>query len=291
MRKILFIPTIILMMLSCEKNDMPTTDPGDDSQKPETGFPEEARFKIVQDEFYTYMDLQASTPAPFERVAYKVLDNNDVYNAMSYPAFTDYYDSIIVSIPGMPDKYPIFKTEHDEGYFEIKFTSRFCTYYFEDNDFKMIASGYKDGEIIYEYSLEQTIRERDFLCIDWRHKTASPEDEWLSNYSIFDTGHSFSLSNIKESDGNLYAILKNVASIFDEEETLAGLRWILDKSMGAPTGQDASAFKTLPEEDEPVEVYENSTTRAVIVRHEREYDTWHYAIIEPKQEITGNKVN
>ena len=70
---------------------------------------------------------------------------------------------IEMSSPGLPDTFTVYK---DEGT-SFSFTSQWGSYFWETTDFPLFLKGYKDGELIYEYSITQVMRQRDFIGIDW----------------------------------------------------------------------------------------------------------------------------
>ena len=85
------------------------------------------------------MDLNIPLAAPFDFLTFRILNHRGEY-----------------SFPVTPD-----------------------SLFYEKTDFLLCLKGYKDGKLIYECSITQVMRERDFLGVDWENGgfvLATPRD-------------------------------------------------------------------------------------------------------------------
>lgn len=268
----LLIAAMSLMFYSCEKNEI---------AKDKYKVPDEAKFKLEQLGFDTYMGLESSTPAPFENISYRVVNNKDEFNPYFPEAmgFYKYYDSIVMSSPILPETVCLYK-KTDEKYFR----TRFSTHFFEAGNSQIIASGYKDGEIIYEYSIEQKLQTRDFLCVDWEHVKVSEDSDnsYQSSFCIFDTKRNFRITNIQKHNDTYFIEVYITGAIDYPEKQKAELRWLLERYVGESTGVDVSEFKTLPQDVDVVSVYEDNKNRAALLHKGNHIIQSYYVVVECK---------
>lgn len=262
-------------------SDMPSVTP-----KPEE-LPEEAKFKLKMVQLAPFMNLDTPLAAPFDLLVFRILDYKDEYSFSATPEFLEYYDLIEMSSPGLPDTYCVYRYSADENGVSSNFTPQWSSYFYEKTDFPICLKGYKDGELIYEYSTTQTMRERDFLGVDWRNGSvalANPKTSGI--YNILDTRHEFLLTDTQKLNETCYVkiqvfVLSGLTDADYLNEQEAGLRWLMEKHLGEKSSLTASDFKTLPEGADVVETYENSTTLVAII-HQHADDECYYAIAEPK---------
>lgn len=238
--------------------------------KPEE-LPEEAKFKLKMVRLLPYMDLDTPLAAPFDFLTFRILDYNDEYSFPAMPDFLEYYDLIEMSSPGLPDKFTVYSLISDEDGTSGSFTSQWGSYFWETADFPVFLKGYKDGKLIYEYSMTQVMRERDFLGVDWKNGSivlANPKTNCI--YNILDKRYEFLLTDTQMLNDTPYVKIKvaNSSLLSDAEylkEQEEGLEWLLKKYLGDQSSMTASSFRTLPEGADIVETHENATTRAALV--------------------------
>lgn len=72
-------------------------------------WPEEAKFKLKMVQLTPFMYLDTPLAAPFDLLTFRILDHRDEYTPFGNPEFLQYYDSIVMSSPVMPDTYPILQ--------------------------------------------------------------------------------------------------------------------------------------------------------------------------------------
>ena len=144
----------------------------------------------------SFMNLDTPLAAPFDLLTFRIFDYQDEYIPLGYPEFLQYYDSIVMSTPVMPNTYCVYQKKTDEGSTSEKFTSQWSSYFFEKNDFPIILKGYKDGDVKYAFQMKQIMRERDFLGIDWKNggiTLANPQSHVV--YCVLDTRYEFLLTD------------------------------------------------------------------------------------------------
>lgn len=260
------------------------------AQQPDE-LPEEAKFKLKMGQLEPFMHMDTPMPAPFDLLTFKLVDYQDEYNFLYGNAvFLQYYDSIVVSSPVMPDTYRVFQQSCDENGCGSRYIPQWSSYFFEKSDFQLCLKGYKGGKVIYEYSMEQMMQERDFLCVDWTcgiYAMANPLTACI--YCVLDSRYEFLLTDTQMRNGTYYVKIRVapgselVQSEYVKKQE-QGLKWLLDKYLARQPIPNVADFKTLPEDAEVVDVYGNSTTRAALIHHDDidNYKEYYYVIAEQK---------
>ncbi len=253
-------------------------------------WPEEAKFKLKMVRLNPFMNLDTPLAAPFDFLTFRIFDHQDEYTPQGYPEFLQYYDSIVMSTPVMPDTYCVYQKKTAESSMSEKFTSQWSSYFFEKNDFPIILKGYKDGTVKYAFQMKQIMRERDFLGIDWKNggiTLANPQSHVV--YCVLDTRYEFLLTDTQLRNNIPFVKIKVAfASDLTDAENLKrqedGLRWLLEKHLGYKTFETTADFKTLPEDASIVETYGNETTRAALLHFKDNdfHEECYYIIAEPK---------
>ena len=271
----------LLEVISDTQPDTPV-EPGE--------WPEEAKFKLKMVQLNSFMNLDTPLAAPFDLLTFRIFDYQDEYTPLGYPEFLQYYDSIVMSTPVMPNTYCVYQKKTDEGSTSEKFTSQWSSYFFEKNDFPIILKGYKDGDVKYAFQMKQIMRERDFLGIDWKNggiTLANPQSHVV--YCVLDTRYEFLLTDTQLRNNIPFVKIKVAfASDLTDAENLKrqenGLRWLLEKHLGYRTFETVADFKTLPEDACIVETYGNDTTRAALLYFAGDdfHEACYYIITEPK---------
>ncbi len=257
--------------------------------KPEE-LPEEAKFKLEMVQLNPFMNLETSLAAPFDFLTFRILNHKDEYCFPVMPDFLKYYDLIEMSSPALPDTYCIYRYSADENGVKENFTSQWGSYFYEKTDIPICLKGYKDGELIYEYSMTQIMRERDFLGVDWKNgdvTLANPKTDCI--YNILDTRYEFLLTSTQKINGTCCIRIQvsnssNLTTVEYLKEQELGLRWLLKRYLGEKSSLTISDFKTLPEGADIVETYENSTTLVAILHQNADdmREEHYYAIAESK---------
>lgn len=265
-------------------SDIPPITP-----KPEK-LPEEAKFKLKMVQLTPFMNLDTPLAAPFDFLKFRILNHKDEYTFPVIPDFLKYYDLIEMSSPVLPDTYSVYRYSADENGTKRSYTSQWGSYFYEKIDFPICLKGYKDGELLYEYSTTQIMRERDFLGVDWKNGSvtlANPKTNCI--YNILDTHYEFLLTDTQKLNETCYIKIQvsNSSNITETEylkEQEAGLKWLLKKYLGEKSSLTASDFKTLPEDTDIVETYENSTILVAILHQNADdmHEECYYAIAESK---------
>lgn len=276
------------------RDDLPKPPawPAEGNPEESRPLPDEAKFKFTMYDVLPLNGLKATVPAPFDFLGFRILDHNGEYSFPDKPKFVEYYDSIVMTSPAMPDTYRVYSTEADENSSVKHLVSQFGSYFFEKSDFPIVFKGYKDGKEIYRTSNTQTMRERDFLGIDWAKSDITLSDPVTrSIYCVLDRRMEFRMVDIQEKNGTPYTTIyvrsKNETASGKElpEEQKALLQWLLGKYLGSPVSLSLSEFKTLPEGVDVVAAYTGSTTRAAILHQlaDDSHAEGYYAIAEARK--------
>lgn len=263
-------------------SDTPHADPED--------LPEEAKFKLKMAQLTPFMDLDTPVAAPFDFLTFQILDHKDEYTFPETPEFLKYYDLIEMSSPALPGTYCVYKKSATENGTRENFTSQWGSYFYDKFDFEICLKGYKDEKLIYQYSMTQTMRERDFIGVDWKNGSivlANPTTNCI--YNILDTRYEFLLTNTQKINETSYVEIRvpNSSKLPDAEyikKQEEGLRWLLKKYLVEKPSLTAADFKTLPEDASIVQAYENSATLVAILYQKADdlHEERYYAIAESK---------
>lgn len=256
--------TIIVLVRTFDPNEQPDPDPEQ--------IPQEAKFKLTMAEFTPFMDLDSSLPAPLDLLTFKITDWNDHYEPLAFPEFTQYYDSIVWSAEGFPHTFRVYESYVTEGESAAHLSTQWASYFFKSGTIKSHLSGYRNGKIEYEFSLNVTLYERDFLGLEWGVITLQkPENPTV--YCCLDTNYEYQVNDIMAKDDNPFSTIipVNHKQLSDSDFLTAAkeaIQTLMENSVGegqSGTGKE-SLFKCLPEEGVEAEQYwENRTTRMLML--------------------------
>ena len=248
---------------------------------------DEAKFGFKMLRLTPLNNLNSPVAAPFDFLTFRILDHKGEYSFPDKPKFVEYYDSIVMASPNMPDTYKVYYKEREGSAVMEGLTSQWGSYFFERTDFPIVLKGYKDEAVIYETSLTQVMRERDFLGIDWTKgdiTTSNPVTHGI--YCLLDIRWEYQIVDTRELDGTLYTTLYAQPKPADKPEYVyiaeqkEALRLLLWKHLGKPVTVALSEFKTLPEGVEVVETFQNASTRAALIyRPEDDYNLEKYYVV------------
>lgn len=238
-------------------------------------------------------DAAFSTPAPFDFIGFRIVRPDGAYEMMDMSRY-QYYDSIVWSEPDQPETFRVFDKSTYESGSENHFTAQWGSYFFKEGVHKSILSGYRNGKVVFADSIDFELKDRDFLCFDWNRfdgETNSGMAHYI--YCRFNSFYEYRVSADKDKNGdksvNVYVEFhdnwpKDV--ILNWEQTR--LEQLLWEHIGHWIEYDSSdvreLFSRLPTDDEPGKLYENETTRAIVLyspatEYEEEY---YYIHAEPK---------
>lgn len=260
--------------------------------KPE-GMPDKYRFKLAKAGFTPFMYDDFQVPAPFDNLSFRLLDYLDRYSPFGFPEFVEPYDSIVWSAKGMPDTYRIYERNTDENSSNENFTPQWSTYFFTSGGSLMsYARGYSDGKVIYSDSLRIDTYERDFLCFDWTRGSVVLINPYTTGvYCLLDKGREYNVVDVQEFNGTRYSEIHVWNhKLLSDDNFLSFSREALIMLMKENIGNGKSAqgktdvFKWIPEGREAELVWENKTTRIVLL-HELPSDTKleeYYLLVEAK---------
>lgn len=256
-------------------------------------FPDEYKFKLAKAGFTPFMYDEFQVPAPFDNLSFRLLDYLDRYTSLGFPKFVEPYDSIVWSAKGMPDTYRIYERNSDENISEEKFSPQWSTHFFISGGSLMsYAKGYSDGDVIYSDSLRIDTYERDFLCFDWTSGSVSILNPHTTGiYCLLDKSREYNVVDVQEIKGTRYCEIHvwNHKHLSDED-FLSFSKEALIRLMKENIGDGISSqgktdlFKCIPEGTQSERVWENKTTRIVLL-HDLPSDSTleeYYLLVEAK---------
>ncbi|MDE5814311.1 MAG: hypothetical protein K2H72_08500, partial [Muribaculaceae bacterium] len=149
------------------------------------------------------------------------------------------------------------------------------SYFFDPGIHKTMLKVYKNGRIICSDSITFELKDRDFLCFDWSDcKTVPIQDGLQSIYCKLNSFLEYKMSSPIEVDGtksfDIYISYRDYWGediILNWQETK--LNHMLWTHLGHWVEYDKSEvmniFKLLSPDDLPGNLYENETTRAIVM--------------------------
>ncbi len=300
MKNIYYASLIVMAILlgACSENHYILTEP--DSPTPEspeepttpsgTGDPEIpdiARFKIALYDYFSFKGEEYrdnplfATPAPFDLIGFRIHLNNDSFSPFGHQPY-QCYDSIVWSSLNHPETLRIF----EETYNSMHFTSQWCSYFFEEGPHTVYLRGYKNGEAIHSDSLTFELKDRDFLCFNWAECQIKPNSGVTQGiYCSLDNEFEYRLSFQMEVEGkkvlNIYIRYRdeeNGEGVFNRMKT--ELENFLKSHLGEPVSYEENEikemFKLLPADEKFGNLYENKTTRAIILHQQPDEETYRH---------------
>ena len=237
--------------------------------------PDEYRFKLTKSGYRPFMNDNFQIPAPMEGLTFRITDAYDRYEAIGYPKFVEYYDSIVWSAEGMPETVRIYESRNYDTGAAQRFTSQWSSHFFKGGAIETSLSGYRNGAAVHKSSLTVRLTQRDFLCYDWNKGSvviSNPSCE--TAFCLLDSRYEYQLVDTQEKDGVRYAQIevantKNISEMIFLITSQAGLRKLMNENIGQAqkvTGK-AGQFHCLPEGDEAVQYWENGSTRVMMMHH------------------------
>lgn len=240
--------------------------------KPET-LPEEAKFKMVMDDFTPLMHLDSPLPAPLDLITFRITDINGHYAPMGFPEFTQYYDSIVWSADNYPHTFKVYESSATAAGMGKHLTTQWGSHFFSSGTVKNHLKGYRHGKVEYETSINITLYERDFLGLDWS-VIVLQKPQNLTAYCRLDRNYEYKVFDIVAKNNASYSqiIPINHKQLSDADfltATQKAISALMENNVGE--GQNAKGkenlFKCLPEKGVEAELYwENKTSRMLMLR-------------------------
>lgn len=280
----------LLHLTGCSQNDVfvdqpepPTHDTAEEPDTPEgpdvIGIPDNARFKLSLYSFKpSYIDENEDTtffpyPAPFDFIGFRMTQNDNQFSPFGSQQY-QYYDSIVWSSDQHPDTYRVFEQTNNSMYL----TTQWGSHFFDTGKHTVYLTGYRNGDTVHSDSVTFELKDRDFLGFAWSKCSTTPNPgvvKGIYNYLI--SGYRYSHSYPIEIDGK---IILDIYLRFSQDDDKADstrqvqLERLLESHLEAPVAYEEAdirqVFKMLPSGVELCRLYENKTTRAIIVH--QQYD-------------------
>lgn len=230
--------------------------------------------------------------APFDFLGFRIVrpDNKYEFPTSRY----EYYDSIVWSSPDFPDTFKIYDKKSTETGSSTHLTSQWGSYFFFPGIYKTELSGYRNGRVICSDAVTFELKDRDFLCFDWDKFDYLTDLGITQNiYCQLDGYNEYHVSaTIDDAGDKAVDIYLRIKGNWGEDVLLnwqqTRLEYLMYKHLGHWVEYDESTvnklFRRLPTDDKAGKLYENETTRAIIMHSAAtEYDKECYYIhAEPK---------
>ena len=213
-------------------------------------------------------------PAPFDFLGFRILRPDGQYEEVGTQRY-QYYDSIVWSSPEFPETFKVYEKNLNSSVSSEHLVTQWGSYFFDSGSHKTILKGYKNGRVICSDSISFELKDRDFLCFDWSNCNTIPKIDGVHTiYCQLNSYFEYKLSTPIEKDGvkavDIYVRFRDNWSediILNWEETR--LNHMLWTHLGHWTEYDKSEvrkiFKLLSPDDIPGNLYENESTRAIVM--------------------------
>lgn len=246
-------------------------DEGHTDPEPET-LPEEAKFKMIMNDFTPLMHLDSPLPAPLDLITFRITDVNGEYSPIDFPVFTHYYDSIVWSADNFPHTFRVYENRVTAEGVEKHISTQWSSHFFKSGTIKSHLKGYRDGKAQYETSHNMTLYERDFLGLQWGI-IVMQKPENLTAYCLLDRDYEYKVYDIVATNDAPYSqiIPMNHKLLSDADflpATEKAIKTLMKNNVGG--GEDGKGkenlFKCLPGKGVEAEWYwENETTRMLML--------------------------
>jgi len=246
---------------------------------------DQAKFKLRLHSHEPLMKEEAGSQiAPFDFLTFRIVPASgaDNINMDSDCSRYRYYDSIVWSCPVLPHTFKVYEAETNRYGSEEKFTFQWGSHFFKEGKFVNYLKGYKLGKVVYADSLTLDIKNRDFLCFDWKNgKMAEPGATAIGVYCRLDTSAEFLVTPTRSINDVPYVEMTMKLNLpFVNDYPVSWVRDRLDKFLKEMMGERirldaglvAGKFKCLSEGVEIGSYFEDDKPRAVVL-HQLPTDT------------------
>lgn len=218
-------------------------------------------------------------------------------NILPNPAL-EYFDSIVWKCTDSNGSYTIHRRTEGNSSTSVTWTT--CFLHTGDNIVSSFC-GYKDGRVVYEYTMPHIVSDEKFLCFDWQSCFSGKRYKYTA-YSALDPDNKFIVYKPYSPDGSadhMYAELRyasqpkgngNDAAILKKELTMLSSLMTSRYSTGSIVGGNAdhyrSLFSFLPEKADIMQYWETADTRIALVQNKNEgkaEENYFYVHAEPKE--------
>lgn len=215
-----------------------------------------------------------TTPAPFDFLGFRILLPDGQYEEFGTQRY-QYYDSITWSSPAFPETFKVYEKKRNGSTLTEHLVTQWGSYFFDSGFHKTILKGYKNGRVICSDSVSFELKDRDFLCFDWSNcKTIPKQDGVQTIYCQLNSYFEYNITTPIEIDGtksvDIYVKFRDNWSddiiLNWQEARLSQLLWThLGQRVEYDKSNIKNIFKLLSPEDIPGKLYENETTRAIVM--------------------------
>lgn len=238
------------------------------------------RFKLSLYDYFSFdgepyeHKAASSAPAPFDFLGFRIILPDGQYEAFGTQRY-QYYDSIVWCSPDFPETFRVYEKSRYDSSSQEHLVSQWGSYFFNTGFHKTFLRGYKNGRIICSDSVSFELKDRDFLCFDWSDCKIVPKQEGLHKiYCQLDSFFEYKMSSPIEVDGTKsFDIYISFRDYWGEDIILNWQETRLDHMLWAHLGhwvkydksEATNIFKFLSPDDIPGKLYENETTRAIVM--------------------------
>lgn len=210
----------------------------------------------------------------------------------------EYFDSIVWKCTDTNGSYTIHRRTDGSSSSSVQWTTCFL-----HTGYNIVSSfcGYKDGRMVYEYTMPHIVSDDKFLCFDWQSCHTGKQRSYTA-FSALDPADKFTVYEPYSPDGTLgriFAELRYVsqpkgqgndsAILKKELQMLSSLmtnHFSTGTIVGAAADRYRALFRSMPENADILTYWETADTRIALVKHKSEdkaEDNYFYVHAEPKE--------
>lgn len=270
-----------LISLSCLKGGSGSYNPITDIQKIYISEKEPQSLSFsnnISDKFKFRLKSLSGNLGPFNTASYEITDWEGKSLSNLPERLIQFYDSIVWSAKGYPDKLLVFRKKEGNGYF---FENRWKTFFFQKTPLYTYLLGYRDGNVVHVDSLQVNISPRDFLRYNWNDAAIKYDKSDFECHCALYKDVVFHYYVPTEKNGHLFSRVNVVRKSEEKDDSAYNERCrnilieLMNHHMGNQQSVDlnqiVNRFHCLPEEAETIAYWQSDATQAVLVKVKGEF--------------------
>ncbi len=212
----------------------------------------------------------------------------------------EYFDYIVwrTDDRNLPDSYVIHRQKQGQAQTTLTWTTRF---FYTNSDLTSYFDGYKNGRVVYTYTMRHNVYNDKFLCFDWGRFAMSKPRQFTAT-CLLDQKRSFTVYEPRTYNNDMNKVYAELRYNAGEKGTGNDMALLLEEACeltelmtnhygkGLDAGKQAehycALFQTLPDHAEIITYWETADTRIALVLNRDDADPkndYYYVRAEPMQ--------
>ncbi len=229
-------------------------------------------------------ETNGSVIVTFGDVAFSLTDHLGT-TLLPNPAL-EYFDSIVwrTDDSNLPDSYVIHRQKQGQAQTTLTWATSF---FYTNSDLTSYFDGYKNGRVVYTYTMRHNVYNDKFLCFDWGRFAMSKPRQFVAT-CLLDKKRSFTVYEPRTYDNDMNKVYAELRYNAGEKGTGSDVTLLQEESReltelmtnhygkGIDVGKQVeyycALFKTLPDNAEIITYWETSDTRIALVLNRDDAD-------------------